>query len=621
MFVHRKKSSGPNSTGQAVASSQEVLEVGDRDFQYMTRESAVGIRPERDYSYNVHFGSGGDDEWARERATGWMGYYNSMLGLTTFGSPSLGTIIKHLKRFDAPDYSFSLCGLVYWVETLATVKKNEWIGNRQRWLRWTPLGISEESLPSFPGIVYRSQGYRTKGDAETAMHSDAAKLVFSIYAGEKPRSRPVALFGRGKRVVGDEVAGFVGCFKAGRLVMAVDGREHVLIAPIAERLFAYHEDCQLSTEIVVGMSFQNRGATVFLFNFCASLMKDTKTSSFLSGPPDMNSVYKMDDYLDNFERHQFEYRYFVLDLSRQDSSIGSFLYDEFFAWARHSYFCVGSKEKKNFGRYFDWIRDFLIHTRIALPDGQIWQKHKGNVSGSPLTTLVNSYTALLAARTVFGFLLGSGRQDEVVVRVYGDNILIGVPRRDTMHWGIPEITEVWELLFGQTINPDESYEAERIFHEFGTEAHKSVSFLGKHFLRGGGVWRPFEETVAAMVAPDSEDKSWSARYARACGLMADNPFNIEATSYLGGLLDEMEDRGVLSGQLPSRESTKFRYKLMGADGDQWACRTTVLFNQMLYEATPLYRTQTKLTSGGIQDALDEWAERLYAASVERYGSC
>jgi len=367
------------------------------------------------------------------------------------------------------------------------------------------------------------------------------------------------------------------------------------------------------SEIVVGMSFQNRGSSVFLFNFCADLQGQRgKRKPFLRNEVKTSDMKVMDAYLDDFAgKHQHKYRYFVLDLSRQDSSIGSFLYEGFFDWARNAYYCEGKKEKKNFGRYFDWIKNYLIHTRVALPDGQIWIKHKGNVSGSPLTTLVNSYTALMAARTVFGFLVGAGRQKDIVVRVYGDNILVGVPRAGTMHWGLPEVEDVWDLFFSQKLNPDESYEADHIFHEYGKDPKQSLSFLAKHFLRGGGIWRPVEETVAAMIAPDSEDKSGPARYARACGLMADNPFNIEATYYLSKVLDQLEDEGVLCGRLPSREHQKFRYKLMGSDGEVWASRMSILFCQMLYEVTPTYRTQTRMTHRGMDEVLDDWAERRY----------
>jgi len=592
---------------------QKVLERDDRRMEYLSRESLFFKTDRNQYSYPAFFGKSGDDEWARVLADKYSPDYLKIYTQVTFGTPSIGTIIKHLKRFDGPDLPFCSVALPYWVDSQKHVKRNEWNGVRQPWSGFSPLGLSEESLPSFPGIYYRHLNFKDKASAETSMMIDAVRAVNEIVEGKYVRSRPVALFGRGKRVSGDDAAGLVGQLKAGRLVMAVDGREHCMIAPLAEAIFDSHKSNQLTTEIVVGMSFQNRGTTKFLYNFvCDMEHRNGQRLPFMDWSPSLRMVQYMDDVIDQFvaEREQ-SFRFFVLDLSRQDSSIGTFLYDAFFEWVRYCHKPTSKDYYRDFGRYTRWVNEFLVHTRIAMPDGQIWIKHKGNVSGSPLTTLVNSYTALCAARCVVGFLSPDMLQSDITVRVYGDNILIAVPKEQTLAWGIPELCEVWEDMFGQLINPDESYEAQHLFHEFWRpEPQLSVSFLSKHFLRGGGVWRPESDTIAQMIAPDGRQRDDATRYARACGLMIDNPFNVASIYYLNGILNTLEDKGVMRGCVSTAGFRKWKYKLMDDNLSDFGSRMSVLNCQMLYELTGAQRGETGLRHRGIDEVLDAWAARL-----------
>nr|QDH86784.1 MAG: RNA-dependent RNA polymerase [Partitiviridae sp.] len=270
-----------------------------------------------------------------------------------------------------------------------------------------------------------------------------------------------------------------------RLVMASDGRDHIIISSVAKNLFRFLDESAKSTEIMVGMSFQNRGATVFVNNLIADLVPGLTRRLNFKEEPDHYILPKLDTVTDVFSRtYEEKFRYFVLDLSRQDSSVSSELIDAFFDWARQSWYVIGNEKKKKFGRYMRWIRDYHVETRVALPDGQVWRKHHGNVSGSPLTTLINSYTALIAARTVFGAILGQNSQDKIVVRVYGDNILVCVPKEDDCSWGLADVVEMWKIIFEQQINPDESYECENLIHKIGHKHTDSMSFLSRHVMQG-----------------------------------------------------------------------------------------------------------------------------------------
>jgi len=588
----------------------------DREFSYLTRELDPVGRNRDLWDYNAFFGSPGDDEWVRQYAASTLPDYSLNYDSVTFGVPNISVIIKHLKKFDRPDNSILPDAHGYWAEALIKIRKSEWCGSRKRWMRFTVLGLSEASLPSFPGIRYRKCGWANKGAVETILMLDAITAVRAIGQGERVDRRPCALFGRGKRLVGDEAAGIVGQGYAGRLVMAADGRDHVMMAPVAKNLFRFLNESVLTTDIMVGMSFQNRGGTIFVNNIIADLIPGLTRRVDFKTDVDHLVVPKMDTVIDVFKTaYQHKFRYFVLDLSRQDSSVSSQLIDAFFDWARQSWYVVGREQKKKFGRYMKWVRDYHVETRVALPDGQIWRKHHGNVSGSPLTTLINSYTALIAARTVFGVILGHGRQDEIVVRVYGDNIVVCVPRDEDEGWGLADVVELWQIIFEQMINPEESYECDKLIHDVGDTHFDSVSFLSRHVMVGGAVWRPAEETIQSMICPESRAMDPRARFARACGLLVDNPFNVEAALFLNEILDKLEDEGVYTGELPYRERIKFGYKLMGvsdeAGYDLWGHRLSIAACQYLYTFTRFERTQMCMKPNQVWDALDAWVERAF----------
>jgi hypothetical protein len=611
MFVKRKAKK--STTGLKESSRIELV---DREFEFVSREKTDNIKSDGLWDYNAFFGRPGDDEWVRELAASRLPDYLENYNELTFGVPNISVIIKHLKKFDRPDYCVLPDAHGYWAEALIKIRKNEWCGSRQRWSWFTAMGLSEASLPSFPGIRYRKCGWANKGSVETVLMIDAQQAVRKICQNETVERRPCALFGRGKRLTGDEAAGIVGQGHAGRLVMAADGRDHVIITPVAKNLFRFLDDAVMKSEIMVGMSFQNRGSTVFVNNIIADLVPGLAFRADFKSELNRVLLPRMDMAIDVFTKiHERKFRYFVIDLSRQDSSVSSELIDAFFDWARQSWYVVGKEKKRKFGRYMKWVRDYHVETRVALPDGQVWRKHHGNVSGSPLTTLLNSYTALLGARTVFGAILGPGRQDDIVVRVYGDNIVVCVPKEGTSEWGLPDVVEMWKLIFEQQINPDESYECSRLIHGVGDKHLDSVSFLSRHVMQGGGVWRPMEDTIQSMICPESRAMDARTRYARACGLLVDNPFNVEAALFLNEILDKLEDEGVYSGELPSREEVKFGHKLMNFSNvggtNVWGSRLSVAACQFLYIFTSVERTNLRLKPYQVWDALDAWVERTF----------
>lgn len=591
----------------------------EREFGYMTPERSINRIPEHDYSYNIFLGEPGDDEDFRSRVAELWPEYILKGTYLTFGKPSLGTIMTHLKRFDHPDWSILdvAADAVGKVMVDLGVRESCGRGQRKRFARAIVLGLSEDSLPSHPGIFYRSQGYKDKRSTETIAMLDAQKAIVEIEMGQEVLSRPVALFGRGKRLWGDDAAGVVGCARGGRLVMCTDARDHLIIAPFAAVVLDWVKKNWKQTEMMLGMSFQNRGSTIFCYNLIQDLYKTGKRISWHTHPEFGFGRYA-DKVLSAWSKEkERDFRYFVLDIRRQDSSTTSALIDKFFEWARGCFDPLGVKVKKRFGRWARWIREYMVHTRIALPDGKIWIKHLGNVSGSPLTTVLNTYTALFIVKTVFHFLVAD--PTSCVFRVYGDNVLVVCPWNQCKGLTLESLVEATQLIFGIELNPTESYEALTLFHQHGEEARRSVSFLGRHFLQGGGVWRPTEDTLGSMVAPESSDRTTEGRLSRCIGLLMDNPFNIESVSILNKVMDDLEDEmDVHEGLMGAREARDLKYKLQDGEIGQYTTRLSTTSCQDLYEWTPDERREYGLRASRERWDLDAWAQRMFSRRLKMY---
>jgi len=335
------------------------------------------------------------------------------------------------------------------------------------------------------------------------------------------------------------------------------------MSPYSNRAYEYIASNWKKTNLMLGMSWQFRGATIFLHNIICDLQKRSDDRlNFLERASGKQAFAAEAVVTDFQESEESNYYYYSLDVRRQDASVNSCQIDSYFAFARSCWWVPDSLRRK-FGRVFKWQRDFMVHTPIALPDGQIVYKHKGNVSGSPHTTLINTYCVEEAIYALVAAVWGSSALDDVVMRVYGDNVLLVVPKSLSRKVSVEELSECLECLIGQELNPDESYVSDHLIHEIGMEGRDSAQFLSKHFGRNGLVWRPAIETIMSMVDPEARELSNGERYARAVGLMLDNPYNIEAVSFLNEVLDALEWGGTVRPDISDwmQRRWKFRFPL------------------------------------------------------------
>lgn len=504
-------------------------------------------------------------------------------------APSMGVLLHHLKRYDQPDFYFLEPALDLIARSRTWLHQSEYHGIRRVWRNIPIPWLSEESESSYPGIYFRLNKFTDKASCEYEAVGEYLAAREDIYNGLKVEPRPCAIFGRGKRVQCTLETGLVAQPRSGRMVLACDTRDHMLMSPFAQRVTEYIYSNWLHTNMMLGMTWQYCGGMVFLFNIICELTNQRDRKKNFHERVKFDEVHDMREVLNNFVKdHEGSYRYFCLDVRRQDATVNTCQMDEFFAFMRATYLVYGSDNRRKFGRWCAWVRDYMINTPIALPDGQVWKKQKGNVSGSPLTTLLNTFTSTQLAYVIGLAVFGEEAVEKGCFRTYGDNIIIIVPRDPAYEdLGLDDLKEASMAIFNQELNPDESYEAKWLVHQSSHEHKDSVSFLSKHVTIDGGVWRPTIDTILSMISPEARTLNDGERWARAIGLYYDNPFNLEATAFLDEIMDRLWLKGFTEPVEIRRMTKRLAHRLPMDDfGTGWFARRPSAFDaQMLYIMT------------------------------------
>uniref|UniRef100_A0AAU7YT65 RNA-dependent RNA polymerase n=1 Tax=Conidiobolus taihushanensis virus 1 TaxID=3229901 RepID=A0AAU7YT65_9VIRU len=471
-----------------------------------------------------------------------------------FCTPNISVMLDNILLFDRPEVPLADQDVNYLVRAQSHSLRDEIVIGSVWFDRHTTPVFGASVLGAFPGLYYRRRDYRNKEDADVMASIEAAGARHDIMRGEWFKHRPCALFGRGK--IKEEIEPGTEPPCAGRTVMAPDGRDHLIMQPEAKHMLESVRTNWQTGHISIGLSYPNGGAVMFGANIIADLLsvprygpESNATASQLNSAKQAAAWFVESGV-------ETEFCYMVLDISKQDTTVSRLAIETYFDAVFMLHRAPG-KNMKRLSRLVQWARVFHTDTIFALPDGSLWKKHRGNVSGSPHTTMLNSWTQNNMIRATLNFLLGSDTTPGVTWRVYGDNTVICYHKRYMPYITLENVQTVLENMFEAKMNFDESQLCTHLFVDRATDPTDSVTYLGKRFFTSGLTWRPTHESLVALVHPDSTDMSMNTRLSRANGLMMDNPGNPTVVHFMNEYMTYLQSNGARFGLLPRQELNKF----------------------------------------------------------------
>jgi len=189
---------------------------------------------------------------------------------------------------------------------------------------------------------------------------------------------------------------------------------------------------------------------------------------------------------------RFRYVYSV-DWSQFDASISPSLINDMFRVVR-SVLDLSDRENELFWRY---VNDF-IHTRIVLPDGNIYQVHRGVPSGSAFTSLIDSMTNVYAMNYIWARITGHALSHNQLL-VMGDDAVLAANER-------VELADMERAAaeLGLKLN------AQKSVITSVTDDSEGIHFIG-HYWKHGRPRRPMRELVTRMALPERHAKQDMSR--------------------------------------------------------------------------------------------------------------
>lgn len=188
------------------------------------------------------------------------------------------------------------------------------------------------------------------------------------------------------------------------------------------------------------------------------------------------------------------YRYvYSVDWSQFDASVSPSLINDMFRVVR-SVLDLTDREDKLFWSY---VNDF-IHTRIVLPDGNVYQVHRGVPSGSAFTSMIDSMVNVYLMNYLWVRLTGHALQHNQLV-VMGDDAVVASNER-------VELADLARIALecGFKLNVEKSVIASA--HDDGLE----INFIG-HVWKHSRPRRAHRELITRMALPERHAKQDLAR--------------------------------------------------------------------------------------------------------------
>ena len=182
-----------------------------------------------------------------------------------------------------------------------------------------------------------------------------------------------------------------------------------------------------------------------------------------------------------------EYKYNVgIDYSQFDSSVPSSLIYSIFGELEKLFGYGDDLEKDYLSRLFAKIANGFIHTNIMMPDGKLYQKHRGIPSGSQLTSIIGSlanlsmlrYYAIVKNIKMESFVLGDDSATFTNSKIY-----------------LEDVSKFMFSTFGMKVSVEKS-----------SIRTKDVEVLGYVWVRGLRT-EDVRKTLAKLIFPETSRKS------------------------------------------------------------------------------------------------------------------
>lgn len=333
-----------------------------------------------------------------------------------------------------------------------------------------PRSLSKLTVPAktSPGIRWKKMGYRTKREALMPALLEATRSINKlIEEGVGYDAPPCGVAGRGKRQ--DMNRGEDSLRKDGRLIVMPDLVRHLMGSlGSAPYMGALKQLDKSRGGVLLGMgpfseSYKNiadwcQGATSFLF----------------------------------------------LDFKKFDQSVPSRLLSYVM---KH----ISSRFESGPGTSEYWKCEFehLVRTKIAMPDGAVFQKERGVASGDPWTSLAGSYSNWVVLRWVCDRLGLDAK-----IWTFGDDSVVAVYNKKVEQLSVARFADMAYKGFGMTVSTDKSYVSSTLVDiEPEPEPMQSGSFLSMHFLAtpmGVRPTRGIQDLYELMLVPERNpnDVGW-----------------------------------------------------------------------------------------------------------------
>jgi hypothetical protein len=350
------------------------------------------------------------------------------------------------------------------------------------WFTWSELKDIQVGS-THPGIDYRKSGFQTKSDA---LHHALPKVFFKMKTLQEKGiliNRTPCLISNRAKLISTNPLNKKSVSKKGRMVL-MPSMTHHLLGTLAFTKF---------NKLLKKVNVDDGGVMIGISQY-------------------HNQWRKFGKLLENDY-----YMYYVLDFSSFDQRVPSKVLEIALDFIKNQF-----QSFPNSDIYWKNIKDNLINTLIALPNGMVVRKKSGVASGDPGTSDAGSVGNYLMLFAAFGMIPG------IKIFTFGDDAIIAFLRRYSLP-SMMEIADKLKEMFGMIVSTKKSYISLRLRMTWDVKGTKynfdGASFLSK-FWNENFISIPDEKrAILSLIYPERNKNNVSWEIMRTVSMYIENFFN------------------------------------------------------------------------------------------------